>query len=306
MKQEEGAIEFGAVIILFFLSAILAGSALFIQTSMVYFTKNNLQQEEKSAADTLLKEIVTSLQPLRSFEYDNKDNPLLTSLKNKYANYGLEFHDVSSGYHLDFLTDRDLQDGKLKEFLFANGSPSDFIAYRNSNGLSKDKNGWRTFLKDTAWEACVTYGWIHKSHIDSFAFATVCSSHKTTDISALYPLVNEFPLINVNMIHPDIIIPLVLRQSFKIEKPNEKAEAFKSRLLNGPVALSDISTYLEIPNDHALFAYLGTKTAFWRITFQLRQGMYVEAIVAAIPKKEGGIQEIANYRLIERVMKYET
>ena len=305
MKHDDGSIEFTAVIIFFFLSAVLVGSALFSQVTMIYYRKNSIEQKEKNEVDKLLKEIVIDFQPLKEYEYDNPGNPLLSALRSKYSNYALDFKDVSSGYHLDFLPDKYLNEEKLKNFLFTDANPTQFIAFRNNYGLSTDKTAWQAFLKDEAMKACVTYGWIHKSHIDSFAFTSVSASHKTTDLSALFPLVNEIPLINVNMVSPDIIAPLVLSPSFKIKKPEEKMDTLKNKMLQGSVLLSDISSYLEITKDNALFSFLGTKTSFWQITFCYKDGMFVEAIVAAIPKKEGGIQEITEYKLIDRVIKHE-
>jgi len=305
MKQDEGSIEFGAVIILFFLSAILVSSALFVQASMIYFRKNSNEQEEKAMADKLLREITSSFQELTSYEYDNIDNPVLSYLRKKYADYDIDFTDISSGFHLDFLSDKELQDEKISKFLFLNDSPSEFISFRNNNGLTTDKTKWKGFLKEQAMKACVSYGWIHKSQIDSFAFKVTSTSHKTTELKSLFPLVNEIPMINVNMVSPDIITLLILRPSFKIEKSAEKAETLKNKLLQGSVIISDLSSYLEVPREHAIFAYLGTKTAFWKIVFCYRKGMYVEAVIAAIPKQNGGIQEIIQYKLIDRVIRYE-
>jgi hypothetical protein len=305
MKREEGAVELGAVIILLFVSAMFAGSVLFIQANMTYFRRNSLEQEEKIKAENLLKEIVRSFQPLKDYEYDAVDNPLLFDLQNTYADYDLVIIDVSSGYHLDFLTDSDLHDTKLKEFLFRGGNPSEFIAWRNSHGLSTSKTVWRNFLRDEAWDSCVSYGWIHASQTNSFAFSVASTSYETSDLKSLFPLVNEMPLINVNMVSPDIITPLIMRPAFGVKKPSEKAETLKNKLLQGRVILSDLSSYLEIPKNHVLFTYLGTKTAFWKILFCYRAGMYVEAVVAAIPKKDGGIQEIAQYVLIDRNIRYE-
>ena len=46
--------------------------------------------------------------------------------------------------------------------------------------------------------------------------------------------------------------------------------------------------------------YFGTKTAFWKIHFAMRPSLEVEAIIAAIPKKDRAVQEIEAYRLIDR------
>jgi len=305
MKREDGAIEFGAVIILLFLSSVIAGLAMVVNAGMTYFRVNSLEQNEKAGADKLLIEIVASFQPLGSYEYDYIDNLLIQNLRSKYAVYDLDVRDISSGYHLDFLSDKDLSDARLAKFLFAGGSASEFISYRNNHGLSTDKSIWRSFINDAAWEACTSYGWLHKTQMDTFAFGVISASHNASDPSSLFPLMNEMPMMNVNMVSPDIIIPLIMRPSFGIKKPEEKAVTFKNKLLAGPVLLSDISSYLEIPMDNPLFIYLGTKTAFWRIVFRYQPGMYVEAVIAAIPKKDGGIQEIENYKLIDRSIRYE-
>jgi len=305
MKREEGAAELGAVIILLFISSMFAGSVLFFQANMTYFIRNSHEQEEKIKAENLLKEIVRSFQPLKDYEYDAVDNPLLSNLQNKYADYDLAIMDISSGYHLDFLSDSDLNDTKLKEFLFRGRNPSEFIAWRNSHGLSTSKTAWRSFLRDEAWDACVSYGWIHAAQTGSFAFNVASASYKTSDLKSLFPLVNEMPLMNVNMVSPDIITPLIMRPAFEIKKPSEKAETLKNKLLQGQVILSDLSSYLEIPKNHALFTYLGTKTAFWKFIFRYKSGMYVEAVIVAIPKKDGGIQEIEKYVLIDRNIRYE-
>ena len=305
MNKEEGAAEFGALIILFFLSALAAGFAMFFQASIRYFNNNSIQFNERAGADKLLLEIVASFQPLKDYEYDDENNPLLLNLQNEYYDYGLSISDISSGYHLDFLPDRDLLDEKLKDFLFINGTPQDYFTFRNTHGISTDKENWKEFLKEDAYKACTSYGWIHKTQTNSFAFSIASTSHKTKNIDALFPLVNEMPLMNVNMVPPEIITPLIMRQAFGISKPEEKNNNLINRLLQGPVILSDISSFLEISNNHALFAYLGTKTSFWKIIFIYKPGMYVEAVLAAIPKKGGGIQEIAQYKLLDRSIKYE-
>jgi hypothetical protein len=305
MNRQEGSAEFGALIILFFLASLAAGSAIFLSANMTYFQRNSHNAEEKHNADVLLREIVAEMQPLKNFEYDDERNVVLDRLTSAYAAYGLGFTDLSSGFHLDFLTDADLQEKNLREYLFTGGNAANFIAWRETNGLSTDKNKWRLFLKEEALRSCVSYGYIHDTQTDSFAFRSVSRSFNNATSDQLFPLVNGFPLININMAPVEILSPLIRRPSFKIEKAELKLETLENKLLQGPVMISDISSFLDIPKDHALFGYLGTKTAFWEIVFQYRPGMYVTAVVAAVPVKDGEIQEIDEYRLIDRSIHYE-
>jgi hypothetical protein len=46
--------------------------------------------------------------------------------------------------------------------------------------------------------------------------------------------------------------------------------------------------------------YFGSRTSFWKITFTIRPSLAVEAIVAAIPRKNGEPEEIEEYRLVDR------
>ncbi|MCL2128898.1 MAG: hypothetical protein FWH35_00905 [Treponema sp.] len=305
MKNEEGTIELGAVVILFFLSSLLAGSVLFLSSNMTYFTRNSRDVAEKNQADLLLGEIIKKMQPLKEHEYDDNNNFILKSLCSDYFSYNLKFEDISSGYHLDFLTDEDLADPLLCKYLFNADSSSSFVEWRDNNGLSKDKTHWRSFIKENAWASCVSYGWVNLNQINSFAFRAITQSFKTNNPEKLFPLVNNLPLINVNMVNPESLTPLIFRPSFNIEEPEEKAEAFLNKLAQGSVLVSDISSYLEIPKDNLLFTYLGTKTTFWKINYIYREGLLIEAIVAAIPYEANlahtGIKE---YRLIDRVFIY--
>jgi len=300
MKKDSGFIDFNAVLVLFFVAAVISGGVLFAASAMTYSQADNRDFDNKLAADKLLDEIIGKIQPLKTYQYDHVDNELIKSLCREYENYRLEFFDASSGYHLDFLSDTDMADGNVTRYLFLDNSGADFIAWRNANGLSVSKTAWREFVKEEAWESCVSYGWLHKNDTASFAFRSIRASFASADPEKLFPLVNEFPRMNVNMVNPDMLRPLIMRGSFNIERPNEKADALINRLRNGPVLQADISSILRISASHPLMSYFGTKTAFWKIHFTMPSSLEVEAVVAAIPKKNGAIQEVEIYRLVDR------
>ncbi|MCL2762104.1 MAG: hypothetical protein FWD36_02705 [Treponema sp.] len=300
MKKDSGYIEFNAVLLLFFIVAVISGGIWYAKAAITYSQTDNHDFNTKLAADILLDEIIAKMQPLRLYQYDDKNNEVITSLCREYEEYGLEFTDISSGYHLDFLSDTDMADSNLARYLFADNTGAAFTAWRNINGLSVSKAVWREFIKEEAWGACVSYGWLYKNDTESFAFRNISRSFAITETEKLFPLVNDFPRMNVNMVNPDILRPLIMRNSFKIERPNEKTDALINRLRSGPILHSDISSILSIPINHPLMSYLGTKTSFWKIRFIMNPSMELEAIIAAIPKKNGNIQEIELYRLIDR------
>lgn len=300
MKRDSGAIEFNAVLLLFFIAAVISGGVLYAAAAMKYAQADSHGFDNKTAADALLNTIITEMQPLRLYPYDDKNNALIAELCRKYANNALEFTDLSSGYHLDFLSDADIADSNIAGYLFRGNTGALFTAWRNANGLSVSKNKWREFIKEEVWDSCVSFGWLHKDDTESFAFRCISKSFDTAIPDKLFPLVNDFPRMNVNMVQGEMIRPLILRPSFKIEKPEEKTEALITKLSSGPVLHADISSTLKIPVSHPLMGYLGTKTSFWRIRFTTHPSLTVEAIVAAIPKKNGAVQEIESYRLVDR------
>ena len=300
MKQDSGYVEFSAVLLLFFIVAIISGGVLFASAAMTYSQADTHDFDNKLAADLLLDGIIAKMQPLRLYPYDDDNSEIITFLCREYKDYGLQFTDVSSGYHLDFLSNADMADGNLTKYLFLDNTGSGFAAWRNAHGLSVSKTAWKEFVKEEAWESCVSYGWLHRGDTESFAFRSIVRSFAITAPDKLFPLVNDFPRMNVNMVNPDMLRPLIMRSSFKIEKPGEKADALINKLRGGPVLHADISSTLRIPVSHPLMGYFGTKTAFWKIHFAMRPSLEVEAIVAAIPKKDGAVQEIETYRLIDR------
>jgi hypothetical protein len=305
MKQDSGSIEFSAALLIFFIAAVIAGGVTYAAAGMGYFRTGIRDFNLKTEADSLLDAIIAEMQPLRLYPYDDKKNAVLTGLCQKYEAQGLAINDVSSGYHLDFLSDAVLADSGIAGYLFRDKTGAAFTAWLKANGLSASREKWREFINDEAWNSCVSYGWLHKDDAESFAFRYVSLIFNSPSSDKLYPLVNDFPRMNVNMVNPDILNPLVMRNSFKIEKPKEKADALVDRLRAGPVLSADISSILKIPTSHPLMGYLGTKTAFWKIRFTMRKSITVEAVVAAIPKKDGAIQEIESYRLIDRVFSYD-
>ena len=300
MKNDEGSLELGAVLMLMFIAALIGGGVLFAASGMGYMRSDTRDAAEKNAADLLLDEIVAEMQPLALYPYDHANSEVLDEHRWKHSGNALEFDDISSGYNLNFLSDADLADPLLARFIFRDNSGSNFIRWRNANGLSPSKEPWREFIKDDAWEACVSHGWLHASDMESFAFGKASASFGAVSEDSLFPLVNYFPRINVNAVEPEILRPLILRGSFRVQRPGEKADALISRLRSGALLPADISSTLQIPVSHPLMAYLGTKTAFWKITLRLRDGLSLQAVVAAIPKKDGGAQEIERYQLIER------
>jgi hypothetical protein len=299
MNAQEGSIELGTLVILVFLSALLGSAVLFSSSLMKYYRTYATYNHEKDKVLDILYEITREIQPLKNDEYDHRESYAIRAMENKFNAYGFQIRDVSSGYHLDFLTDSDLQDPGILAFLFPGNNASQYIRFRNGRGLSTDLEPARNLIRSEAWDSCVAYGWINGRQTDSYAFRQVSAAFKSTDADKLFPLVNDFPLINVNMVNPDMLSPLIAMPGFKIEKPDEKMKKLKERLAVGPVSVSEISSILNVPYTNAIFDYLGTKTAFWKFSLTVKAGAVLSGVIAAIPEKYGERQEIKEYRLLD-------
>ena len=300
MKKEDGFIEFNAVLVLFFIAAVVTGSVLYASASINYTRADTRDFDEKTSAILLLDEIIEKMQMLSGFSYDNTHNALLSSLCSEYNNINLSFTDVSSGFNLNFISDINLADSSIARILFLDNTGNTFVSWRNANGLTNNKENWRTFLKEDAFVHCASYGFLHIDDTESFGYRNISSSFSALDSEKLFPLVNNFPRMNVNMVNPEILRPLVMRNTFRIERPQEKANTLINRLKNESLSHSEIASILRVTVNHPLMGYLGTKTSFWKIEFSFSDFLKVEAIVAAIPYKNGVIQEIEKYELVER------
>ena len=300
MKKDSGFIEFNAVLILFFIAVIITGSVLYASTAINYSQADNRDFDEKMSAVLILEEIIEKMQPLSIFGYDDENNALLSSLCTEYGNINLKFTDVSSGFNLNFISDLDMADNTIAGLLFLDNTGSSFLTWRNNHGLTTSKENWREFIKEEAWPHCASYGWLHINDIESFGFKTIAKEFSTSDTDRLFPLVNNFPRMNVNMVNPEILRSFVMRSTFKIEKPAEKANVLINSLKAGSLSHAEIASIMRITVNHPLMGYLGTKTAFWKIEFTMPTSLKVEAIAAVIPQKTSIIQEIDRYQLIER------
>jgi hypothetical protein len=292
VNGEEGSAGFGAVILLLFLSSIIGASLLFFSAAAAYLGRSMNEEAEHARAAGLIGEITEAFQPLKDYPCDYRDNPLFMELTRRYASLALDIRDVSSGYRLDFLSDGELENPLLRNYLFTDAAA--FTGLRESRGLSPDRESWRPFVKEDAWDACVSYGWLNPSRGDSFALRYL----KHTGGDRLFPLVNLLPMMNINMIEAETAEPLILSPGFGIKNPAAKMETLREALRRGPLLKGDLTALLELPGDNALFSRLGVKTAFWQIRFTLPSGFHAGAILAAVPESPES-DVTGEYRLIE-------
>ena len=299
-KKNAGWTTVASILVLLFITALVSGLALLVTSNNIYFRKNQNDYRIKKEADILLDKILQDIQYLKEESFDSPENRYITYFLNKYSKWNLTLEDISSGLHLDFLPDADLSDSRFSQYVFINNQSGSFINHRNAYGLSGNIDEWRPYVTEAAISSCVTYGWLHRFHDSSFAFKQISDNFNTADPEKLFPIVNTFPLININYVNPEIIELFVLRPSFEIKEAKEKYERLKTRLEQQPLDDLDIMGILQVPLTNRIFSYIGSKTSFWRICFIAEEKYLVKAIIAAIPDEKYNPRAVDKYVLLDR------
>ena len=299
-KKENGWISIASMLFLLFITALISGFALIATSNIIYFRKNQNDYRIKKEADILLDKIMIDIQYLKEESFDSPQNRYINHIINKYNSRNLTLEDISSGVHLDFLPDADLSDPYFSQYVFINNQPNSFINYRNQYGIASNIDEWKPYITETAISSCVAFGWLHRNHDSSYAFKQISKNINTTDPDKLFPVVNSFPLININYVDPEIIELFIMRPSFEIKQAKEKYKKLKTKLESRSLDDLDIIEILEVPLTNKIFTYIGCKTSFWKIIFTAEEKYFVQAIVAAIPDEKNNPRVVDRYVLIDR------
>ena len=285
-----------SLVILLISLGVVAGGAMLESTAVTkLFDRSRSDFRERETMKELLDELVSSFNELVDIDVDDYRNPALENISSRYAAYNLTIRDISSGCNLNFLPDADLSESGLESFLFAGGSAEAFLRFRRDRGFVTDVSELKHFFKEEALGAVVCYGWFSTLHSEAETNRMLAASYGRTG-DALYPIMNDLPLINVNTMDTALLATLLSRSSWRIANAAAKAAALKNRLEHGSVTEGELRSVLGVAENHEVFRYLGVRTAFWLLSY--KKGFYkMEAIIAAIPER--GSRNIERYVLIE-------
>ena len=289
------------VMLIMFLGIIAQAEMLKSTAVGKYFDRSRSDFREREAMKELLNDVVRSFNDLVFLDADDEKNPVMESIRIRYAEYNLVIKDISGGINLNFFPDADLSDPGMAEFLFSGNSAEGFLRFRRNNGFADNVSSWKVFLKEEALGAVVCYGWFSVYHAEAETCRMLAASFgKPTE--ELFPLMNNMPLINVNTADTAILLPLLSRRSWQINGAAAKSAALKNRLEQSSVTEGELRSILGLAENHEVFRYLGVRTSFWAVSF--KKGKYrMDAIIAAIPEK--GSKTISHYTLIEGKLKHE-
>jgi len=302
--RSQGSIEAGSLLMILFISALLSGLSVYAFSGIQYVKKNTVAYQKEAEIKNLLRSIVSDMQIMVDDEIDYPDDPTLLYLENKYEEYGLTVTDASSGYHLDFMPDALLSSASVSGYLFLSDSSEQYLAHRNAHGFSPTKESLEPFVERAVLPSCAVVGWLNVAEINTYAFKAIAEKFKSSDADGLFPLVNALAMMNVNMMKPDAITPLLYGSPWGLKNVKATNEKMLARFGSSPVDDTDIRAVFGLPELSRLYAYLGCKTAFWELSFTMHNER-VTALVAGIPESKDNSRKIAEYRLVDWSMRDE-
>jgi hypothetical protein len=190
-------------------------------------------------------------------------------------------------------------------YLFLSDSAEQYLQHRNANGFSPTKETLERFIERAVLPSCSVAGWLNAAETDTYAFKSIAAKFKASDADSLFPLVNTMAMMNVNMMKPETITPLLYGGSWGVKNATKANDKMLARFGSGPVDDTDIRSIFGLPEMSRLYAYLGCKTAFWELSFTMHDKR-VTALVAGIPERNESSRKVAEYRLVDWSMRDES
>ena len=266
INKEQGFSTLLAMTVIFSLCVIILviGTLILSMNKKVHSIENIYTNTTK--IENVLSEIQTDIQFLVDLQVDTFEDSRFNNFMAKYSPYDFVISDVSTGINELFMSE-------------------DFI---NSTIIYK--------LLRNDYEAIETdYGWLNKKYANNDFLQELENDFSSSD---LYPFVNELPLNNIYFMDIDYLQALL--EYNNIKDVESKIIDIENNLHNIKQK-EDLCTILNCNVSHPVFDFIGTKTTFWKITFDMDDN-FVEAIIAAIPKRNK-LDEIDHYELITKNIK---
>lgn len=218
----------------------------------------------KSEVNKIIDCVINDFNYITNLNVDCIHNEVIQNFINRYSEYNIVMEDVSTKINKNFLSSNIYEKQEIQELIFQYGS-----------------------------EIISEYGWINTNLSDKQIIKNIKEDFETEDI---FPIENNLPLYNIYFMNEDF-----LRAILSINKINEVEHKLQKLISeindkSKQVDVEMICKILELPKEHSLFNYIGTKTSFWKINMNIDK-TDVKIILAGIPNREN---KITQYKLIEK------
>ena len=136
------------------------------------------------------------------------------------------------------------------------------------------------------------YGWINPKFYSKEILKSVSEDFGDKNT---FPIINEFPVQNVHFMSSEFLKASL--KHFGLKDSEQKSRMIEEKRLYG-ITKEELSQILEVSDSSEIFSFMGTKTAFWKISFTT-ESCSASFVLGAVPSKEKK-DEISEYRLIEK------
>jgi hypothetical protein len=287
--------------LLAFLSALAAGTSLWIGAARRVTEGEAARRADTARMDALAAEAITRLEADPSPELNSADDPVWELDGKTVEGFRVSIYPLSDRLNLNFVRKNVLEKTRLA-VLFAPGkNPGDLQQFREDEGLSLFAEDYQPFFgaADIApFFSC--YGWANINLTDEFAARKLARSLTGSDAAAeevrakiqkllmeqeicrpenlksflgfnyahLFPWINVEPLININFASPALLRELAAYDAYEIDHVSARLAEIAARRDGGGIAREDIPVLLGLDRaeEHPLTQYLGAVTWFWEIT----------------------------------------
>lgn len=221
--------------------------------------------DAKKEAASLIFEIAKSLQELKESQADF-DDFAISSLIENVCDYDFSIQDVSTKINKNFWSKKILENTVISEYLAENENDE------------------------------TVYSWINPNFADAKIIDDILKDFEGKNT---FPLINNFPPLNIHFMSEDFIKAVLT--FYDIKEIYKKIEALKEKS-DEQTSVKELSSLLELSENHPLFDLIGFKTSFWKLNFETDK-CKCTAIFAAVPNKDNQ-RKIEKYILVEKEVLY--
>ena len=270
MKRESGSVFAGTLVLIVIIFSGVGALMLYTSGVQKLTESYRMRYARENSADDVLSALTASMQSLVDDEADTKRGKNRDAVLRAYETYNLVLTDVSTGINKKLLSEKLVDTESVRDALMAGGLE-------------------------------VSYGWISAQYGSEKVIEAINKRRTTGTSRSPFPLINSFPLNNINMASETLLT--VLLKITGIEEYKDKAYILQIKSSQSELTDKDIADILGVKPTHPVMGLIGVKTAFWRASFFVN-GCAVDAVYGAVPYEKEFPRKVEKYILIEKHIRY--
>lgn len=301
-KKHTNSCGFSALqflIILFFLSVLVAGISLILQTQLHITAKASKENKMHTEIQKIEDLLITDLKNDPTPQSDSLQDAFWQWNGTTVNNYTISISSLSSKLNSNFARKNLFQNTSLSNLILPQETPTTLQQYREENGLLTTYSDFSTFFTEKNFNHYFScYSWANVNLVDEFTSRKlVCSLTNSKTIGELFfnkmqdllisqemlstsamlrdfcgeysdtliPYITTEPQMNIHFVDPLLLEEIVAYPAYKVKNPHLKCQKLEAMREIQELKQADIITVLEITKTNRLYYYFGCITWFWQI-----------------------------------------